>query len=1136
MSSWKRDSNMRVSQRSRLGAIAVLAVIAVAGFCLARYLYGKGLVWAVSFSTVATAVLAAIALLMPLFRRLIHTLSGPTALPRSSIPQARDDLAVALTREWAEEERLRQINDPRPLPVSWEVTSSAGAATATSANVVATDLAGEFETILSLFSRLSPPRLVILGRAGAGKSILVIKLARELLAARQADMRVPVILPAAAWDLDADLPEWIADQLCRNHPGLAHPVKDVTGKVTTLAFSLATDNMVLPIIDGLDELSEGQQAKGIDKINKFGSDAPLVLTCRTEEFLAAIAAVGRGVTRAAVVELLPLEVRQVEQYLIEATTVAPAGRWDSVFARLNSEPDGPLAHVLCTPLNLWLARTVYESSGEPGELANQTRFGDVQGLEDHLLDAFIPAVYAGTTGNRRFHYQPQKAEGWLGFLAAQLDRIRQPDFAWWRLIRATPGWNVICVGLRTVLLCNALWAVTNWILTRHGYWDNGSYVSHAAWHSILSGGPLGRLAWPALDRLLAFRSQQIHHDLNISNLLKHLSFLPWTSFPGFEIALAGLGIILGIMNETNELAAASDKNLPRRLRVRPFSIVRSAASNAIGRAVVASLLTASAMWLLRPTGAGAVFPPGFLNQWSTLRALLAVAATGATVISVSSLVQPLDVSRSTSPDDALHFDQRAAWSVWALRQVMGTAVAWLWAGPEVAAAYGLLAVIAALVRLVLGGPSWAAQTYSQARIWLFARGRVPWRTLRFLSDAHRRGVLRQTGALYQFRHIRLQERLAAAHPLTITRMDRWARRELLARSLRILSIAGEDQIRAADDENARQQGWVVTVAPGDLCKYRDPRFDNLPTIKLLFATARTCAYPGCQVPLVFEDAESGSRSVALKIAHIQSPEATGPRPGPEYPAEQLNSEENLLLLCRKHHRRVEGHESKYTIEQLLDWKKVQVGENGGFVVRDGDIGSAAPAPQASVDELVQATRLQLQVRLVGGRVGLRIPAVARMNLDGLDKVGSAMGHLFRPGRLIGVEVENRGIEGAEVQAAGIDIDFGPGESGPWQYPYAANGITRWKFPCRVDGHATRFWFETEDRIREFLDRLYAARGLAPQRFRPWASLGNGDRLCGEWTARTDLPIWEPFFGGAYLRYRFGDFRLTKHGTAQAAAR
>jgi hypothetical protein len=40
------------------------------------------------------------------------------------------------------------------------------------------------------------------------------------------------------------------------------------------------------------------------------------------------------------------------------------------------------------------------------------------------------------------------------------------------------------------------------------------------------------------------------------------------------------------------------------------------------------------------------------------------------------------------------------------------------------------------------------------------RGFLPWRLVSFLQDAHRRGVLRQAGAVYQFRHIELQHRLA----------------------------------------------------------------------------------------------------------------------------------------------------------------------------------------------------------------------------------------------------------------------------------------------------------------------------------------------------------------------------------------
>ena len=47
------------------------------------------------------------------------------------------------------------------------------------------------------------------------------------------------------------------------------------------------------------------------------------------------------------------------------------------------------------------------------------------------------------------------------------------------------------------------------------------------------------------------------------------------------------------------------------------------------------------------------------------------------------------------------------------------------------------------------------------RAWLALHGRLPWRLMAFLADAHQRGVLRQAGAVYQFRHIELQHRLAS---------------------------------------------------------------------------------------------------------------------------------------------------------------------------------------------------------------------------------------------------------------------------------------------------------------------------------------------------------------------------------------
>jgi hypothetical protein len=54
--------------------------------------------------------------------------------------------------------------------------------------------------------------------------------------------------------------------------------------------------------------------------------------------------------------------------------------------------------------------------------------------------------------------------------------------------------------------------------------------------------------------------------------------------------------------------------------------------------------------------------------------------------------------------------------------------------------------------------AWPA--YTLARTWLALHGQLPWPLMDFLADAHKRGVLRQSGGAYQFRHIELQHQLA----------------------------------------------------------------------------------------------------------------------------------------------------------------------------------------------------------------------------------------------------------------------------------------------------------------------------------------------------------------------------------------
>ncbi|HWO65543.1 MAG TPA: NACHT domain-containing protein [Umezawaea sp.] len=73
----------------------------------------------------------------------------------------------------------------------------------------------------------------------------------------------------------------------------------------------------------------------------------------------------------------------------------------------------------------------------------------------------------------------------------------------------------------------------------------------------------------------------------------------------------------------------------------------------------------------------------------------------------------------------------------------------------------LVGGIAGIV-LLLSGKAWG-RWLVMARFWLPLAEKVPWRLTRFLADAQRRGVLRQAGAVHQFRHARLQDHYAQAH-------------------------------------------------------------------------------------------------------------------------------------------------------------------------------------------------------------------------------------------------------------------------------------------------------------------------------------------------------------------------------------
>ena len=99
---------------------------------------------------------------------------------------------------------------------------------------------------------------------------------------------------------------------------------------------------------------------------------------------------------------------------------------------------------------------------------------------------------------------------------------------------------------------------------------------------------------------------------------------------------------------------------------------------------------------------------------------------------------------------------------------------------------------------------------------------------------------------------------------------------------------------------------------------------NYPTkaVKVLFAlSGNQCAHPGCTNPLVEPATEESEALVIGQICHIYAISRDGPRGKTGLNESELNSPDNLLLLCPNHHVLVDGQHETYPAEMLIGWKQ-----------------------------------------------------------------------------------------------------------------------------------------------------------------------------------------------------------------------
>jgi DNA-binding SARP family transcriptional activator len=682
-------------------------------------------------------------------------------LLRGVLAEAAESLARTMHSRGIREEEQRRIHDPFPLPVRWRSAPAglldhwdniSGTPPGTTARTLSLD--GGLAQVADVYRRIGSGRLVVLGQAGSGKTVLMTRFVLDHLAGRADSDPVPVIFSIGSWDPTVTgLRDWLIDRLLRDHPNLAARAPGYS----TLAAALVDSGWILPVLDGFDEIATGLHRAALQELNAVS--LPLLLTSRTEQFADAAAT---GVLRkAAGIELTDLTTDDLAHYLPRSARPTGQGEdggpastvWDPVLEELRSRPDSRsaanLAVVLGTPLMVLLARTLYSDTPgqDPADLLDTVRFPTPQALEQHLLAGFVPTVYRPRPPARADAAAPQPHRGWtlervrhyLGHLAGSPDRPEQHhrgDLAWWQLSDAL---SLPSRVLAIVLACTAVTTVSN-VLVPSVMNLVGLDCPFALSTCVLTGlivGPTVGLAFGLVYGIAVVFGKEAfdpsHVRLQLPGRGRRKAAVPARRLP----IVFGAGLLVGL--------AVGVAYIPTCILVPGLHWSRLDAGAPVATLVLRSLLPGAvygtagglALGLMAaletPLDVGSAATPARLlaiNRTTVIRQALLVAPV--TTIAVAGVCRMLTGSLS--------------------RGLSGPEVPWGWLA--VAFECGLIGTLTYVLAFTAWG-QWLLFT----RIALPLTGRLPWSTMAFLDDAHRRGVLRQVGAVYQFRHARLQGHL-----------------------------------------------------------------------------------------------------------------------------------------------------------------------------------------------------------------------------------------------------------------------------------------------------------------------------------------------------------------------------------------
>ena len=689
------------SKRRRLVLFVGLAGLAAVLLSLGVVLHQERVGMTTDPLVVISAFTGLIALTVAAWQLILLVPPPPAAFLNAveQLDNAAAKLAENVVAQWEREARQRSLRTPSPLQVPWATTQRPVA-------VPAKDLMRRGRTTISRQT----------GRLNDALSLFDHRTDNQLVilgdpGAGKSVLAILFTLGLLNRRLAADpvpvlLPALSWDPASINledwiayRLGIDYPVlRDVTLFGANAPERLVVEGRIVAVLDGLDEMPIEARPLAIAEISRGWTERPLIVTCRTAEFERAVEQ-GGPVASATVIELEPIPVAESVAYLRDGEDTTRRKRWSGVAIALQGGRDLPLVEALATPLMVSLAKVVYRDH-DPNEILDRIALPDSEAIEDRLLDAFLPIAYGSHIS--------------MALTTVAATRSRRT----WNETDARRWLTFLARDLNSRKTRDIAW----WEFYRSVPSKAGriAFVVHIA---LLGGILAGSLT--AVDGLSAPVGVLV--SLAVAATTGLTAGMPayFGSIPDLPVHFGvhlGLGGYSGTRNEA----------------------LRFFLAGAIAPAIGVGSLT----WF-----SSDVF-------WGILAGGIC-GVVGSLVIGTVRWSRRIAWTTAPTPGAVLQADRRT------------TVIHWVGAGIPLGGAVGLIFLqqhgiaVALLVALLTAVPSgWAVSSgtayawFVMTRLWLGLRGRLPLRAMAFLDDAHRRGVLRQFGAVYQFRHGRLQDHLA----------------------------------------------------------------------------------------------------------------------------------------------------------------------------------------------------------------------------------------------------------------------------------------------------------------------------------------------------------------------------------------